>query len=99
MRFSALGTAASLWFLGIDCSAAAARDDERVAISGFSKAIRGDGFLAVPVGTVQRPVGQKREAKAYEDKLYNMNFFYATDGESPVIPVDSIGPKHRGHGT
>ncbi|KAG6157574.1 hypothetical protein E4U50_003827 [Claviceps purpurea] len=82
MRFSALGAAASLWFLSTDCSAAAtARDDERVAINGFSKAIRGDGFLAVPVGTVQRPAGQKREAKAYEDKLYNMNFFYATDVE------------------
>lgn len=99
MRFSALGAAASLWFLSTDCSAATARDDERVAISGFSKAIRGDGFLAVPVGTVQRPAGQKREAKAYEDKLYNMNFFYATDGESTVMPFDPIEPKHRGHGT
>ncbi|KAK2590988.1 hypothetical protein QQS21_011324 [Conoideocrella luteorostrata] len=63
---------------------------QEVFLSGFSKAVKGDGFLSVPVGTVNRPVavGEKRAGKAFEDKLYNKEFFYATD-------VDIGNPSQR----
>ncbi|KAG6018730.1 hypothetical protein E4U41_003629 [Claviceps citrina] len=82
MRSMALGAAAALGLVATDpvaAAAAAAAAAEGVVMSGFSQATRGDGFVVVPVGTVQRPVGLKREAKAFEDRLYNMEFFYATD--------------------
>lgn len=77
MRSISLG-AAALALLGTDSFVAA----EETLLHGFSKGVRGDGFLAMPVGTVQRPPGMKRAASAFEDRLYNMEFFYATDGES-----------------
>lgn len=54
---------------------------EEALLKGFSQAVRGQGYLALPVGTVQRPAGMKRATGAFEDQLYNMEFFYATDGE------------------
>ncbi|QUC19836.1 uncharacterized protein UV8b_04077 [Ustilaginoidea virens] len=75
MRCPSLRVAA-LALLATDSLVAA----EESVLKGFSvAAIRGDGFLALPVGTVQRPAGQKRADKAFEDRLYNMEVFYATD--------------------
>ncbi|KAG5977414.1 hypothetical protein E4U55_006828 [Claviceps digitariae] len=91
MRSIALGATATLGLLATSSSVAAAAAaaaataaahapvDDGLVMSGFSKAIRGDGFLAVPVGTIRRPMGSKRAAEAFEDRLYNLNFFYATD--------------------
>ncbi|QPH17748.1 hypothetical protein C2857_002636 [Epichloe festucae Fl1] len=81
MRSIALG-ATALGLLAID-SLVAAGD---VFISHYSKAVRGHGYLSVPVGTVQRPASSKRAAKTFQDKLYNMDAFYATHvdiGEPP----------------
>lgn len=77
MRSLALG-ATALGLLAADSLFAAGE----VFISGFSKAVRGDGYLSVPVGTVQRPASLKRAAKTFQDKLYNMDAFYATYSES-----------------
>jgi hypothetical protein len=76
MRSISLGTAV-LALLAADPFVAA----EKALLQGYSKSVRGDGFLAMPIGTVPRPAGMKRAAAAFEDKLYNMEFFYATDGE------------------
>ncbi|KAM4064979.1 eukaryotic aspartyl protease [Hirsutella rhossiliensis] len=53
-------------------------------IAGFSEFVSGEGFLAVPVGTVQRPPREakskgKRAGQAFESQLENKDFFYATD--------------------
>ncbi|GAB0138121.1 hypothetical protein EsDP_00006365 [Epichloe bromicola] len=74
MRPIALG-ATALGLLATDSLVAAAG---KVFIGGRSKAVRGDGYLSVPVGTVQRPVRSKRAAKTFQDKLYNIDAFYAT---------------------
>lgn len=58
---------------------------EESLLKGFSQAVRGDGYLALPVGTVQRPASMKRATGAFEDQLYNMEFFYATDGELDAV--------------
>ncbi|KAG8415380.1 hypothetical protein J3458_009231 [Metarhizium acridum] len=83
MRSVSLGTAV-LVLLGADLSIAV----DETLLKGFSQSASGDGFLAMPVGTVNRPPGARRAANAFEDKLYNMDFFYATDGESPGLLVD-----------
>ncbi|KAJ6444054.1 secreted aspartic proteinase [Purpureocillium lavendulum] len=79
-------TAAALTLLasrGVD--AAAVGDDANAPgpIMGFANAVAGDGFLALPVGTVSRPSrppnSKGRRANAFEDQLKNMDFFYATD--------------------
>lgn len=79
MRSTSIGAAA----LALLATAYANAADE-VFLSGFSNAIRGDGFLAVPVGTVERPASSKRAVQAFEDRLYNKDFFYATDGKRLV---------------
>ncbi|KHN98708.1 secreted aspartic proteinase [Metarhizium album ARSEF 1941] len=67
--------AALLVLLGADLSAAA----DVSLLKGLSQYVRGDSFLSMPVGTVDRPPGAKRAANGFEEKLYNMEFFYATD--------------------
>jgi hypothetical protein len=49
----------------------------------FPKAKRGNGFLSVPVGTVDRPAGAvaKRDGESILTVLDNMDFFYATESE------------------
>ncbi|KND92583.1 putative 4-coumarate--CoA ligase 1 [Tolypocladium ophioglossoides CBS 100239] len=88
MRTRSLG-AAALALLTSDyvyCADAAAVDVDGPpgTIMGFANAVSGDGFLAVPIGTVPRPprlpdAKGKRAGAAFEDQLKNMNFFYATD--------------------
>ncbi|KAG6003178.1 hypothetical protein E4U21_002292 [Claviceps maximensis] len=89
MRSIALGATAALGLLATDSSvaaAAAAPADEGVVMTGFPRALRGDGYLAVPVSTIRRPMGLKRDAGAFEDRLYNLNYFYATDVNIGVPP-------------
>ncbi|KFG79024.1 secreted aspartic proteinase [Metarhizium anisopliae] len=74
MRSVSLGTAV-LVLLGADLSIAV----DKTLLKGFSQSVSGDGFLAMPVGTVNRPPGARRAANAFEDQLNNMDFFYATD--------------------
>lgn len=83
MRSVSLGTAV-LVLLGADLSIAV----DKTLLKGFSQSVSGDGFLAMPVGTVNRPPGARRAANAFEDQLNNMDFFYATDGKSPGQLVD-----------
>lgn len=55
---------------------------DKSLLKGYAAIKSGDGFLAVPVGTVDRPKsGRRRAASGFEDKLYNMDYFYATDGK------------------
>ncbi|KAG5928206.1 hypothetical protein E4U42_001090 [Claviceps africana] len=98
MRSISLGVTTVLGLLAADSSVAAAAaaaaatpatfslTDDGPVMSGFSEVMRGDGFLAVPVGTVPRSMGPKRAAEAFEDRLYNVNFFYATDVNIGVPP-------------
>ncbi|POR39692.1 Putative 4-coumarate--CoA ligase 1 [Tolypocladium paradoxum] len=91
MRTRSLG-AAALALLTSDCvycadAAAVDVDGPPGTVMGFANAVSGDGFLAVPIGTVPRPPSManangKRASGAFEDQLKNMNFFYATDGET-----------------
>ncbi|EFZ01182.1 Peptidase aspartic, active site protein [Metarhizium robertsii ARSEF 23] len=74
MRSVSLGTAV-LVLLGADLSIAV----DETLLKGFSQSVSGDGFLAMPVGTVNRLPGVRRAANAFEDQLNNMDFFYATD--------------------
>lgn len=69
--------------------------DRPPMMAGFSEFTSGEGFLAVPVGTVQRPARQakskdKRAGQAYESQLENKDFFYATDGECRRLPMTIV---------
>lgn len=71
---SALG--AALVLLTVECADAAY----------FPRAISGKGYLAVPVGTVDRPKKHTKrqsdgDGKAFEQTLDNRDFFYSADGE------------------
>lgn len=50
-----------------------------VEAARFPRAVKGNGFLKVPVGTVDRPHKVKRDA--IDTVLDNRKFFYATDSE------------------
>lgn len=55
-----------------------------VSAGRFPKAKRGNGFLSVPVGTVNRPaknVGKRDGGESILTVLDNMDFFYATESE------------------
>lgn len=48
----------------------------------FPRATKGDGFLKIPVGTVDRPARKvKRDESPLVTVLENMDFFYATDSK------------------
>lgn len=92
MRTRSLG-ATALALLASDCvhcaDAAADVDVPPGTVAGFANAVSGDGFLAIPVGTVPRPprmANANGKRAAFEDQLKNMNFFYATDGETVSLP-------------
>jgi len=59
-----------------------------VSAGRFPKAKRGNGFLSVPVGTVDRPAGAvaKRDGESILTVLDNMDFFYATEIEFGTPP-------------
>ncbi|TWU74612.1 hypothetical protein ED733_001462 [Metarhizium rileyi] len=84
MRFEWLGTAVFA-LLGADRFVAA----EDAPPEGVLNSVTGDGFLAMSVGTVERPPGMKRAANAFESKLFNKKFFYATEVNigNPPQPV------------
>ncbi|VUC33243.1 unnamed protein product [Clonostachys rosea] len=65
--------------LGVVCSLLAGQVVD--ADFGFPKAKRGEGFLSVPIGTVDRPHSAKRDTKAIVSELDNRDFFYTTDVE------------------
>ncbi|KEY68143.1 hypothetical protein S7711_08332 [Stachybotrys chartarum IBT 7711] len=73
----------------------AALVDETVGSSNlFPRARRGNGFLAVPVGTVDK--GRSRRVRRQEGEsivttLENMDFFYATEGERAVSTMVGFG--------
>ncbi|CAM1502210.1 Fc.00g041940.m01.CDS01 [Cosmosporella sp. VM-42] len=68
MRWTTLGAAITL--LGSNYADAA----------NFPRAVKGDGFLAVPVGTIDRPKRTtKRADGSISTTLENMDFFYATE--------------------
>jgi hypothetical protein len=50
----------------------------------FPRAVSGDGYLAIPIGTVDRPRNQKRQSEI-ETLLTNEEFFYATESESTGV--------------
>lgn len=50
-----------------------------LAAGRFGRSIQGDGFLKVPVGTVDRPKKLKRDDEPITMVLDNMDFFYAAD--------------------
>lgn len=47
----------------------------------FARAVSGKGYLAVPVGTVDRPKKKTDKRDAFVQELQNREFFYAADGE------------------
>lgn len=48
----------------------------------FPRATKGNGFLKLPVGTVDRPPRKvKRDESPLVTVLENMEFFYATDSK------------------
>lgn len=56
------------------------------AAARFPRAVSGDGFLAVPVGTINKAKGNTLKGRsssddAFETVLKNYEFFYATEGE------------------
>jgi hypothetical protein len=61
-------------------------DAARAGAANFPRASTGNGFVSLPVGTVDRPrPNSKRQngrQHAFETVLENMDFFYATVGES-----------------
>ncbi|OAQ94321.1 candidapepsin-4 precursor [Purpureocillium lilacinum] len=85
MRTVSLSAAALTLLASRRVDAAAVGNDGNAPgpIMGFANAVAGDGFLALPVGTVARPPrpqnAKGRRANAFEDQLKNMDFFYATD--------------------
>ncbi|OAQ86362.1 candidapepsin-4 precursor [Purpureocillium lilacinum] len=85
MRTVSLSAAALTLLASHRVDAAAVGNDGNAPgpIMGFANAVAGDGFLALPVGTVARPPrpqnAKGRRANAFEDQLKNMDFFYATD--------------------
>lgn len=82
MRWSKLG--AVLGLLGSDC-----------AIAGrFPRAVSGNGFLAVPVGTIDRPKRAKRDEGGILTTLENMDFFYATEGRVITAGISVHGLIH-----
>jgi len=68
---------ATMWSLAVALSIVAVAHGAR-----FARATKGDGFLKVPVGTVDRPPRKmKRDESPLVTVLENMDFFYATDFE------------------
>lgn len=61
---------------------------EAIATPVFPRAESGDGYLAIPVGTIPRPhkVGKR---SAIDATLENMDFFYAIQG-SPCRPLFNL---------
>ncbi|KJZ75726.1 hypothetical protein HIM_04883 [Hirsutella minnesotensis 3608] len=94
MPFS-LGTAVLLSFLGVQgtrLASASSPSSSSLRTAGFPRGVSGDGFFAVPVGTVDHPQGAtpgskfKRAGRAFQDDLDNMQFFYAADVEIGTPP-------------
>ena len=79
MRLSGFGLTALAMVAG---DTACAFDD--TLLRGYSEVVRGEGYLAMPVGTIDRPMSKKRDTKAFEDRLFNEQFFYATQGKAPM---------------
>lgn len=76
-----MGSAIALLLAGQQVDAAAATHPEAPL---FPRAISGNGYLSVPVGTVQRQnsgKSKRADGKAFETILQNKDFFYATESE------------------
>lgn len=72
-----------MWSLAVALSIVAVAHGAR-----FARATKGDGFLKVPVGTVDRPPRKmKRDESPLVTVLENMDFFYATDCKLPRLRV------------
>lgn len=58
----------------------------------FPRATKGNGFLKLPVGTVDRPSRKaKRDESPLVTVLENMDFFYATDSKSLPLFMEVVG--------
>ncbi|KAF4124535.1 Eukaryotic aspartyl protease [Geosmithia morbida] len=64
--------------------------------ASFPRAVSGNGYLKVPVGTVDRPRKTKRDGGTVETVLENKEFFYAMDRE--FFPFHSPVEVGRGGG-
>lgn len=79
-----------MWSLAVALSFTAVAHGAR-----FPRAIQGDGFLKLPVGTVDKPSRKsKRDENPLVTVLENMDFFYATDSKSPIPSKPSMKPRH-----
>lgn len=61
--------------------------DSYVEASLFPRAKSGDGYISVPVGTVDRPrsEAEKRQTGSIVTELENRIYFYATTSRSPIF--------------
>ncbi|KAK5998859.1 Candidapepsin-1 [Cladobotryum mycophilum] len=96
MRSTTVSSTLALLVAGT-CAEAAATAPEAPPL--FPRAVAGDGFLSVPVGTVKAPYNigakRKRAANAIDVELENKDFFYAvelgigTPPQSVTVLVDT----------
>jgi hypothetical protein len=66
----------------------------------FPKSIQGNGFLALPIGAIERPPtrARRRDESAIEFVLSNKFFYYAAEGKS-IIRDTTRFPTHSIHQT
>lgn len=75
MRSQVLGTAAAAAATTLLFS------DVAFASGRFGRSVQGDGYLKVPVGTVDKPKKTKRDGEPVTMVLDNMDFFYSAECE------------------
>lgn len=68
-------------------AAAALIGDSCVEASLFPRAKSGDGYISVPVGTIDRPRSEteKRQGGSIVTELENRIYFYATTSKSILV--------------